>query len=450
MRIIIVGAGQVGFHICERFSKEGQDVVLIDTDEKKLKRIERDLNIMTIHGSGASARILAEAGIAKTDLFIAVTDSDEVNLIACIMSRQYDVKTRIARVRNEDFLEEAMILDKKTLDIDLIISPDLAMTDEIVSLCHISAAFDMAKFAEGRLMLLGYAIREDNPRVGMTLHDLQQAHGSHHFIMTAIIRGKETIIPRGNDSIQAGDKIYIMVRREDILRVEKFFHLSSQTPHKVFIIGGGRMGYAVARVLEDLNIEVFLVENNRNRCDFLSENLGRTIVLNIDGLDAHDMLDEGIDQADLVISVTGDDSNNILSSLLAKHHGAKKCITKITRHDFVPLLGPLGIDIALSSRQVAASMILRYIRRGAVGTVATIMNSDAEAMEVKVPTTGNFDNIALKDLDFPKGAIIGAIVRNRKVIIPSGNTRIQSGDNLVVFFTQNAVKILEEYFGPGQ
>ena len=232
--------------------------------------------------------------------------------------------------------------------------------------------------------------------------------------------------------------------------MEKFFHLSSHTPHKVFIIGGGRMGYAVARVLEDLNIEVFLVENSRSRCDFLSENLGRTVVLNIDGLDAHDMLDEGIDQADLVISVTGDDSNNILSSLLAKHHGAKKCITKITRHDFVPLLGPLGIDIALSSRQVAASMILRYIRRGAVGTVATIMNSDAEAMEVKVPTSGNFDNIALKDLDFPKGAIIGAIVRNRKVIIPSGNPRIQSGDNLVVFFTQNAVKILEEYFGPGQ
>jgi trk system potassium uptake protein TrkA len=405
---------------------------------------------MTIHGSGASARILAEAGIAKADLFIAVTDSDEVNLIACIMSRQYDVKTRIARVRNEDFLEEAMILDKKTLDIDLIISPDLAMTDEIVSLCHISAAFDMAKFADGRLMLLGYAIRGDNPRVGMPLDKLQQAHGSHHFIMTAIIRGKNTIIPRGNDIIQAGDKIYIMVRREDIFRVEKFFHLSSHTPHKVFIIGGGRIGYAVARELEDLNIEVFLVEMNRRRCDFLSENLSKTVVLNIDGLDSHDMLDEGIDQADLVISLTSDDSNNILSSLLAKHHGAKKCITKITRHDFVPLLGHLGIDIALSSRQVAASMILRYIRRGAVGTVATIMNSDAEAMEVKVPIRRNFDNVALMDLNFPKGAIIGAIVRSRKVIIPSGNTRVQAGDNLVVFFTHNAVAMLEQYFGQGE
>ena len=446
MRIIIVGAGQVGFHICERFSLENQDVVLIDTDEKKLKRIERDLNIMTIHGSGASARILAEAGIAKTDLFIAVTDSDEVNLIACIMSSQYNVKTRIARVRNQDFLEEGMFPDTKVLDIDMIISPDQAMTDEIVSLCHISAAFDMAKFADGRLMLLGYLIKEGNPRLGMTLNQLMKVHGSHNFIMTAIIRGKDTIIPRGSDAIQAGDKIYIMVRREDIFRVEKFFHLSSQTPHKVFIIGGGRIGYAVARALEDLNIEVFLVENSRQRCEFLSENLGRTTVLNIDGLDTHDLVDEGIDQADLVISLTSDDSNNIMSSLLAKYHGARKCITKITRHDFVPLLGPLGIDIALSSRQVAASMILRFVRRGAVGTVATIMNSDAEAMEIKVPVTRNFDNVALKDLNFPKGAIIGAIVRGRKILIPSGNTRVQAEDNLVVFFTRDAVKLLERYF----
>lgn len=218
MRIIIVGAGQVDFYICERFSNKAQDIVLIDTDQKKLQRIQRDLNIMTVHGSGASARILAEA----------------------------------------------MILDKKSLDIDLTISPDLAMTDEIVSLCHISAAFEMAKFADGRLILLGYAIREDNPRVGMTLFKLQQAHGSHHFIMAAIIRGKDTIIPRGDDSIQAGNKIYIMVRREDILRVEKFFRLNSPAPHKVLIIGGGRIGSAVIATLGNVGPGLILVGPTQN------------------------------------------------------------------------------------------------------------------------------------------------------------------------------------------
>ena len=254
MRILIVGAGQVGYFLCERFSNEGQDVVLIDTDKKRLQRIERDLNIMTVHGSGASARILAEAGISKTKLFIAVTDSDEVNLVSCIMSRNYEVETRVARVRNEDFLENGLLHQDESLGIDLMISPDRAMCEEIVGLCHVSAAFDMAEFAGGQLMLLGYQIPEGNPRVGLSLMDLQQLHGSHNFVMTAIIRGNQTIIPRGQDRIEVGDKVYLMLRRRDIAAVERIFHLISRTPKRVFIIGGGAIGYLVARSLEDLNI----------------------------------------------------------------------------------------------------------------------------------------------------------------------------------------------------
>jgi trk system potassium uptake protein TrkA len=444
---MIVGAGQVGFHLCERFSKEGKDVVLIDTDKLKLQRIERELNIMTVHGSGASARILAEAGIAKTNLFIAVTDSDEVNLIACIVSRQYEVDTRIARVRNEDFLEDGIFHSKDALGIDMIISPDWAMTEELVTLCHVSEAFETAEFANGKLMLLGYQIQEGNPLSGLFLHELQQLRGSHQFVMTAIIRDGKTIIPRGEDQILAGDKIYLMVRRRDIPEVERFFNLTSKTPNNVFIIGGGTIGYMVARSLEELDINVKLVEINEERCEFLSENLSSTLVLNCDGLEASDLLEEGIDQADLVISLTGSDTSNILSSLLAKHHGTKKCITKITRQDFVPLLGRLGIDVALSSRQVAASMILRYVRRGAVGTVATIMNSEAEAMEIRVPALEQFNNVALKDLGFPAGAVIGAIVRDRQVLIPSGATLLKSGDNLVIFFTKAAAANVAKFLG---
>ena len=447
MRILIVGAGQVGYFLCERFSNEGQDVVLIDTDKKRLQRIERDLNIMTVHGSGASARILAEAGISKTKLFIAVTDSDEVNLVSCIMSRNYEVETRVARVRNEDFLENGLLHQDESLGIDLMISPDRAMCEEIVGLCHVSAAFDMAEFAGGQLMLLGYQIPEGNPRVGLSLMDLQQLHGSHNFVMTAIIRGNQTIIPRGQDRIEVGDKVYLMLRRRDIAAVERIFHLISRTPKRVFIIGGGAIGYLVARSLEDLNIEVVLVEKDRERCTFLDENLSRTRVLNCDGLEAQDLLDEGIDRPDLVIALTESDTTNLLSSLLAKHHGAAKCITKITRHDFVPLLGNLGIDVALSSRQVAASMILRYIRRGAIGAVATIMGSDAEAMEIMIQGGQKFDNVPIKTLQFPTGAVIGAIVRNRRVIIPSGETLLKSGDNLVVFFKKNAVARVEKYLG---
>jgi trk system potassium uptake protein TrkA len=242
MRIMIVGAGQVGAHLCKKFSEEGHDVILIDTELEKLQNIERDLNIMTVHGSGASVRILAEAGIAKTDLFIAVTDSDEVNLIACIMSKQYPVATRVARVRNEDFMEDGMFQNKEVLGIDMVISPDWAMTRELVSLCHASAAFDIAEFADGEIVLLGYTVTEDNPRIGLSLAELGKITCSCQFVITAIIRDGITIIPNGDDLILAKDKIYVMVRRQDITHIEKSFSFIRCAPKKVFIIGGGRIG----------------------------------------------------------------------------------------------------------------------------------------------------------------------------------------------------------------
>ena len=447
---MIVGAGLVGQYLCSKFSSEGQEVVLIDRDKNKLDRIEKELNILAIHGSGASARILAEAGIAKTDLFIAVTDSDEVNLVACIMSKHYKVKTRIARVRNEDFLTPGMSLNEEALGVDLLISPDWAMADEILKLIHVSDAFDTAEFAEGKVLLLGYVVAEKNPHIGKSLFDLGQQHGTHQYVMTAIIRDGETIIPRGDDVIEEGDKIYLMVLKDAIAKVEQLFNFASRLPEKVFIIGGGDIGYLVARQLEELDINIKIVEEDKERCKFLAENLGHSLVLNFDGLEAHDLLEEGIDLADLIITVTGSDTTNILSSLLAKHHGTRKCITKITRHDFIPMLGKLGIDVALSPRQVAADMILRYVRRGSIVSIATILDSDAEVMEVTVPENDSFADCRLKDCKFPHGSVVGAIVRGDEVVIPSGDSIISPGDNLVIFFTRDAAKAVENFLSPNE
>jgi len=447
---MIVGAGLVGQYLCKKFSDEGQEVILIDRDKEKLQRIEQAMNIMTVHGSGASARTLAEAGIAKTDLFIAVTDSDEVNLVACIMSRKYKVETRIARVRNEDFLTPGLSLNEEALGIDLLISPDWAMTEEIIQLIHVSEAFDTAEFADGRIMLLGYLIHENNPAVGQSLFEIRKKHGTHQYIMAAIIRNGQTIIPHGEDTIQAGDKIYLMVRKKEIAQVEQLFNVASHLPAMVFIIGGSNIGYMVARQLEELNIDVKIVEADKKRCVFLSENLGHTIVLNFDGLKSRDLLEEGIDLADLVIAVTGSDTTNILASLLAKHHGTKRCITQITHHDFIPMLDKLGIDVTLSPRQVAADMILRYVRRGSIISVATILDSEAEVMEVTVPELESFDQVPLKNLACPPGLLIGAIVRDKEVFIPSGETIIYPGDNLVVFFTRSAAKDVGLFFTPNE
>lgn len=446
MRIMIIGAGQVGRHLSRKFSAEGQDVVLIDRSETRLRRLERELNILAVHGSGASVKVLEEAGIDKTDLFIAVTDSDEVNLVACLLSKKYNVKKRVARVRNEDFLSPGAPLNEKALGIDMLISPDLAMTDEIMQLITVSEAFDTSEYASGQIVLLGYVIKEQNPCVGLTLEKLKQQKGSYRYVVAAIIRNEKTIIPGGQDRIEVGDRVYLMVRKQDIDVIENMFDLSSKLPELVFIIGGGTIGYYVAKRLEALDINVRLVEEDADHCEFLTENLEQTLVLNFDGLEANVLIEEGIEKADLVIAVTDNDSVNILSSLLAKHHGAKKCITKINRHDFIPLLGKLGIDVALSPREVAADMILRFVRRGYILSVTTILGSDAEVVELKVPDRPKFKDAELKSLNFPRGAVVGAIGRNSQVFIPSGETVLQPGDNLIIFFTKEAMQHVENFF----
>ena len=446
MRIMIVGAGQVGQYLCKKFSAEGQEVVLIDKNENKLQRLERELNILTVQGSGASARILAEAGISKTDLFIAVTDSDEVNLVACFVSRHYNVKTRIARVRSEELLMHDSVLNEEVLGIDLIISPDWAMADEIIKLIQVSEAFDTAEFSDGQVLLVGYIVHDNHPFIGKSLYEIGQLSADTQYVMTAIIRKGETIIPRGEDVIQAGDKIYLMMLRRDMNRVERLFSFSSRLPGRIFIIGGGDIGYMVARQLEETPIEIKVVEIDKKRCEFLSENLSNCIVLNMDGLDAQALIEEGIDKADLVIAVTRSATTNILGSLLAKHHGAKRCIIKITRHDFIPMLDKLGIDVALSPRQVAADMIIRYVRRADIVSVATILDTDAEVIEVSVPESKRFDHVPLKDLKIPTGSLVGAVVREGRAFIPSGDSVIQPGDNLVIFFTREAARKVEDFF----
>ncbi len=445
MRIMIVGAGRVGYFLSEKLSGEGQEVVLIDRDPDKLRRIERDLNIMTVQGSGASARILEEAGIDKTDLFIAVTDSDEVNLVACIISQEYEVETRIARVRNEDFYSEGTAHSNRSLGIDLLISPDLAMTDEIIKLCTRSDAFETADFAGGQVMLLGYVLLKGNPCLGKALVDIAMKG-----VVVSIVRGDQTIIPRGDDVLKEGDKMYLVVRKEDVASVEAVFQFASSMPHLVFIVGGSDIGRMTAHRLEKLGVEVRLIDKDMATCKRLTEQLEHTVLLNCDGLEAHDLIEEEISKADIVVAVTGSDTTNILASLLAKHHGASKCITKISRPDFIPMLGDLGIDMALSPRLVAANMILRYVRSsGSIVSAASLLGSDAEVVEMRVPPRKRFDGVPLSQLAFPRGAIVGAVVRSDGAIIPTGNTILEMDDRLIIFLTGEAREELESFFQVG-
>ncbi len=449
LNVIIVGAGEVGYHLAARLSLEGHKITIIDRDEEKIKRIERYLNVMAIRGSGASAKILEQASIKDADLFVAVTNSDEINLIACLLAKEYGVPRKIARVRSEDYLTSGSPLNEQKLGLDLIINPARVLAEEIVRLSEISEATDWAEFARGRVILLGYQIREGCPLNGLSLAALRDLRSLYDFLVVAIIRGGTTIIPSGSDVIQVGDKIFLITKKRDIPAIEYLLGFTSKTPSRVFIIGGGQVGSLVARQMEAKKIEVFLVEKDKARCEELAEEFKHTVVLHLDGLEAQELLKEGIDRADLVIAVTDSDTVNILSALLAKHHGARKSIIRIDRPDFIPLLSPLGIDVALSPRLLAANQILRFVRRGQILSVATFLGSEAEVVEMVVPDTPYFREAKrLQELPFPKGAIVGAIYRAGEVVIPKGETELRPGDDLIIFVQREALPKIEKLFGP--
>ena len=446
MKILIIGAGAVGGHLCGQLSNEGHEVTLVDRDLAKLRKIENDLNIMTVQGNGASAEILEEAGIKKADLFIAVTDIDEVNLIACILAKEYGVAKNVARVRNEEYLSPSSPLDSSRLGIDLLINPDHAMSEEILKICSHLEAFEAVELARGDITLIGYEIKDDSHLCGTSLMDLQDLKGLYDFVIPAIVRQEKTIVPRGEDEIRPGDKIYFIVKKQDIPKIEKLIGVKSLVPQKIFIIGGGHVGFQVAKTLEERDCEIFLIDEDSTRCEILAEKLDKSIVLNIDGLDGHELKSEGIETCDLVIAVTDEDTTNILASLLAKHLGAKKCITRISRPDFIPLLGKLGIDVPLSSRLVAANMILRFVRRGTILSAATLLASNAEVLEFSISGMWPYVNHPLKDIPFPKGVNVGAIVRGGTVEIPTGDSIILTDDKLIVFTLKDMASQLEQVF----
>lgn len=446
MKILIIGAGAVGGHLCGQLSNEGHEVTLVDRDLAKLRKIENDLNIMTVQGNGASAETLEEADIKKADLFIAVTDIDEVNLIACILAKEYGVAKNVARVRNEEYLSPSSPLDSSRLGIDLLINPDHAMSEEILKICSHLEAFEAVELARGDITLIGYEIKDDSHLCGTSLMDLRDLKGLYDFVIPAIVRQEKTIVPRGEDEIRPGDKIYFIVKKQDIPKIEKLIGVKSLAPQKIFIIGGGHVGFQVAKALEERDCEIFLVDEDPTRCEILAEKLDKSIVLNIDGLDGHELKSEGIETCDLVIAVTDEDTTNILASLLAKHLGAKKCITRISRPDFIPLLGKLGIDVPLSSRLVAANMILRFVRRGTILSAATLLASNAEVLEFSISGMWPYVNHPLKDIPFPKGVNVGAIVRHGTVEIPTGDSIILPDDKLIVFTLKDMASQLEQLF----
>lgn len=448
MKILIVGAGQVGFFLCERLSQEGHEVTLIDRDETNLRKAQDRLNVMGLAGNGASAEILEQADIKNTDIFIAVTNMDEVNILACLLAREYDVETRIARVKSIEYRSHGAILSKEKLGIDLLINPDDEVADEMVKISCRSGAFDVAEFVEGKIQFLGYRITADSPLCGITLRELGELRGMYHFVVTAITRDEETIIPRGDDRIEDGDSIFLFAHKKDLPAIQYLLQPKQKKKKKprVFILGGSKIGVRIAAQLEQQHFDVRLVDRDEQRCLKVSAKLEKTMVINAEGTDIHALIEEGINNTDVFIAVTEKDETNILCALLAKQHGAVRTLALINKPELLNLAPSLGIDACVSPRLSAAGAILKYVRRGGVISLATIEGSNSEVLEFEVQQGSETIGIPLKEIHFPNGAIIGVIVHDSSYEIATGDSILSAGDRVVVFSLPNSLTKIEKFF----
>ncbi|MDA3904356.1 MAG: Trk system potassium transporter TrkA [Desulfuromusa sp.] len=449
MKILVVGSGQVGYFLCDRLSREGHEVTLVDRDEVVVERAQDRLNVLGVVGNGASAEILEQAGIKDVDIFIAVTNMDEVNILACLLAREYQVKILVARTKNIEYTSRKAVLSKEKLGIDLLINPEDAVAEELSKLACNSKAFDVAEFADGQILFQGYRIEAESPLCDLTLAELGELRGMYRFLVVAISRGKTTIIPHGDDTIQAGDRIYIFAPQQELPALNYLLQserLDKKRTRRVFILGGSRIGLQVAQNMEKLHFQTKLIEKDEARCYRLAELLDKAVVINAEGLDVQTLVDEGLTDADVFIAVTENDQTNILTCLLAKQHKVRRTLALVSQPELIGLASDLGIDACISPRLAAAGAILKFVRRGDIISLTAVEGSNSEVLELEIGKDSGLLATPLSELHFPRGAIIGAIVRGNNYEIPTGESMLEAGDRVVVFTLPEGLQKVERFF----
>jgi trk system potassium uptake protein TrkA len=438
MKIVILGAGQVGGSVAESLVSEHNDITVVDLEPQRLRTLQERLDLRTVLGSGAHPSVLTEAGIEDADLLVAVTQSDETNLVACrIAARMFNVPRRIARVRATDYLANERILGEDGFDVDLSICPEQILTDYIVKLVEFPEALQVLDFAGGKVSLVAVRAFSGGPLVGHPLKDLRRHIPNIDTRIVAIFRGDGSIVPDGDTVIEAGDEVFCLAAAEDIREVMRELRRMDRPVKRVMIAGGGNIGLRLALALED-RYSVRVLEHNKRRCELLAARLGEALVLNGDTTDEELLENENVAEMDLFVAVTNDDENNIMSSLLAKRMGARRVVSLINRRSYVDLLQSGQIDIAISPAQATIGTLLAHVRRGDVVAVHSLRRGAAEALEAVVH--GDRESCKLTDrrvneLDLPPGTTIGALVRGGKVIMAHHDTVIRAEDHVIVFVT---------------
>jgi trk/ktr system potassium uptake protein len=436
VKVIILGAGQVGGSVAESLVSEQNDITVVDIDPPRLRALQDRLDLRTVIGSAAHPSVLAEAGADDADLLIAVTQSDETNLAACkIAARLFNVPRRVARVRATDFLNDERLLGAEGFEVDLSICPEQVLTEYIVKLIEFPEALQVLDFADGVVSLVAVRAYRGGPMVGHPVKDIRSHIPSIDTRIVAIFRRNHPIVPDGETLIEVDDEVFCLAASRDIRKVMRELRRMDRPVRRIMIAGGGNIGQRLARALErDYSVRV--IEHNKRRCETLAARVHEALVLNGDATDEELLVQEGIGDMDLFVAVTNNDENNIMSCLLAKRLGARRVVALINRRSYVDLLQSGEIDIAISPAQATIGKLLAHVRRGDVVAVHSLRRGAAEALEAVVHGDRESSKVIgrrVEDIDLPAGTTIGAVVRGDEVLMAHHDTVIDAEDHVIVF-----------------
>ena len=449
MKSIICGAGEVGKSIAEKLSKEGIDVTVIDESKEHLKKISETLDVKTILGVSSLPSIMSSAGAKDCDILIAVTRSDENNMISCQIGYSlFKIPTKIARIRQQDYLkgEWMSLYNKENLPIDAIISPENEVAKAIYRRLHAPGAIDMYELAKNKLKLVGLKCKQNCPILNISIKELSLKFENILSNILVVMRGDNKFVVDHDTTLNVNDIVYFVVDNDNFVEAMRVFGHEETEAQKIVIIGGGNIGFSLAKKIEDEDKKTStkLIEFSKKRSEFIASNLKSVTVINGDGLENEILEEVDISEAGNFIAVTDDDEVNILSSLLAKRAGAKSCMTLINNSSYSSLLNNIGIDITIDPKLITISKILEKVRSGRIMSDYTIGDGFGEVIEAEILPNSAFANKKLIDMELPKTIRVGAILRNKKIIIPKEETIFEENDDVVFFSETGSIKKLEK------
>lgn len=451
MKVIVCGAGQVGSNIARYLAQEGNSVTVIDQSATLIQKLNDTLDVQAMVGHASHPDVLEAAGAAESDMIVAVTQTDEVNMVACQVAHSlFNVPTKIARVRNQSYLKPMWsdLFTRDHLPIDVIISPEIEVARAIARRLQVPGAVDMIPLADGRVRVIGVLCTDDCPVLHTPLRQLTGLFPGLGLEVVAIIRNDKPIIPTGDDQMLPGDEVYFVCDTRHLQRGMAAFGHEEGEARRITILGGGNIGLCLAEEIETKHPQVSarIVEMNRERAQYVAQRLTRTMVLHGDGLDPDTLDEANIRASEAVVAVTNDDEGNILASLLAKRYGCRRAITLINKPSYSAMVAPLGIDAIVSPRGITVSTILQHVRRGRIRAVHSLREGFAEVIEAEALETSAVVNMPLRDIRLPSGVIVGAIVRGEEVIMPRPATVIRPKDRVIILATVGQVKKVEKLF----